>query len=692
MTTLSDIARDLGAKPVNGGYIAHCICHDDAKESMTISEGDDGKILFCCQTGCDQDQLYREASERWDLKKKRKHYQSKRTPAQESSIVAAYDYTWADGTLVFQCCRMEPKDFRQRRPVNGQWEWNLKGIAKFPLYRLPEVARAEQVFLVEGEKDANNVAALGLAATTNFGGAAKWRPEYTEQLADKHVVMLPDNDTAGEKHVMKVAPELAKVCKSIKVIRLPGLPAKGDVSDWLKAGGNAEKLLALAADAPEYKAEEAFTIKGTEFAAADYFVKLLKGRLVYTEERGFMVWTGNRWEPSDAQAEAMAQNALMQLQYEDYTLAKDMQTARGVSNIIRLVKPRTLGRLEEFDSHPDLLNTMSGVIDLRTGAIREHHPELRCSRITHANAHYDITAKAPTWESFLLRIMDGDTDMVDYLRRAAGYSLTGHVNEQVLFFCHGSGSNGKSVFIETLQKLLNQYACVLNKNALMDSVKQSGIPNDIARLSNTRYVAVSEVSQGEWLDEGRVKDLTGDDVITARFMRREFFDFHPQFKLWARGNHKPEIKGNDYGIWRRIHLIPFMVRFADEEKDRQLKYKLEAELDGILAWAVRGCFEWREMGLQPPHKVRSAIEEYKSEMDVVGQFITDCCELSHIYSIHAGDLYKAYKDWCDFTGHRAMSMIRFGRSLTQRPGIARDASNYVSYSGIQLKSQGSRYV
>jgi putative DNA primase/helicase len=212
---------------------------------------------------------------------------------------------------------------------------------------------------------------------------------------------------------------------------------------------------------------------------------------------------------------------------------------------------------------------------------------------------------------------------------------------------YGGGSNGKTVFIELLQWLLGDYSMTSRTEVVM-ARQRSGNTNELARLHGPRFVTMNETREGEKLDEPTVKDITGGDKISARFLYCEPFDFHPEFKLWLRGNHKPAITGTDDGIWRRIHLVPFGVQFTEESKDVDIGVKLQRELDGILAWCVQGCVEWRRQGLNPPDKVVAAIKEYREDSDMLAQFIEDQCQIGEGLKTGCKPLFDKFVEW---TGH-----------------------------------------
>jgi len=317
-------------------------------------------------------------------------------------------------------------------------------------------------------------------------------------------------------------------------------------------------------------------------------------------------------------------------------------------------------------------------VNLASGELLEHDPEHLCSRLSSIEYR---DAECPNWFNFLERIQP-DPQVRKYLQRAVGYSLTGDTGEQCLFFAHGTGRNGKSVFLETIGALLGEFAVASSMNAF--ELKKGAIPNDIARLAGARLVTVSETADGQRINEPLIKDLTGGDTITARFLRREFFEFRPEFKLWIRGNHKPAIRGTDEGIWRRIHLIPFEEYITDDEVDPHLLDKLKTELPGILKWATDGCIQWQRNGLQPPEVVVSATSEYRREMDSLADFIETCTRPGG--EVQATPLYQRYKEWAEDSGYKPLNQTNFGLRLAER-GIKKDKRGVVKYIGIQIASE-----
>ncbi len=337
-----------------------------------------------------------------------------------------------------------------------------------------------------------------------------------------------------------------------------------------------------------------------------------------------------------------------------------------------------------IDHDPWLFNVRNGTINLATGEFREHRKEDMITKI--ANVTYDPQADCPTWKAFIREIMDMRAELIQFLQLAAGWALTGDISEQTIFILYGSGANGKSTFLNTLMNLMGDYAIATPTETFM---KRNGdqISNDIARLRGTRIVTTTEAEQGKSLSEPLIKQITGNDRMTARFLYGEFFDFVPTFKIFMATNHKPMIRGTDHGIWRRIKLIPFTVTIPKENQDRKLEEKLRAELGGILNWLIAGCRRWREEGLVAPEEIAAATEEYRSEMDVLGNFMRECCVLSPGVSVRARELFRTYQEWCDENNERACSERFLGLRLKEL-GLERIRSSDARYwNGITLKAQ-----
>lgn len=363
--------------------------------------------------------------------------------------------------------------------------------------------------------------------------------------------------------------------------------------------------------------------------------------------------------PTPAEARVIAELRTEHRIWSNWGRQSEMHGHLRASQLI--ARQRFAVRQELLDADDWKANTPAGIADLRTGHVSPHDSAALHTKITGSAPGGDC----PTWLAFLRRIMGGDETMVAFLQRVVGYCLTGSTREQCVFILYGNGANGKSTFLDTLRTVLGDYVMHTRAQTFMRDPRGGGIPNDVAALRGARLVTASEPEQGEQLDESLIKEMTGDAAITARFMRSEFFTFRPRFKVLLATNHRPVIRGTDHGIWRRIRLIPFTTTIADAEKDPDLPAKLAAERDGIMAWALAGCLAWQAGGLAPPAVVLEATEDYRADMDVLGEFLAERCILG-VYSAGNTSLYEAFKAWQEANGEKARSHRWLTRALQDR--------------------------
>ena len=327
-----------------------------------------------------------------------------------------------------------------------------------------------------------------------------------------------------------------------------------------------------------------------------------------------------------------------------------------------------------FDKSLDFFNVQNGYLDLKTGVLHEHDKDKYFTRIS--PVEYTDKSDCPMWLDFLDTIFDGDKTLVNYIQTAVGYSLCGSTEEQVMFILYGNGRNGKSVFLNIITELFGNYTANISPDALMTKKANGGASSEIARLDGVRLATTSESNDGDRLAEGLVKQLTGGDTITARFLYGNEFDFTPQFKLWMTTNHKPIIRGTDDGIWRRLAIIPFTTKISLDKVDRNLTNKLKRELPAILNWAVEGHLNWKSFGLKEPKIVRDQRKDYRKEMDVIECFIDDCCEAGKEKQVKSKILYEAYRDWAKENGQYSMNSTKFGREVSKKFEKKRESTGY----------------
>ena len=368
--------------------------------------------------------------------------------------------------------------------------------------------------------------------------------------------------------------------------------------------------------------------------------------------------------------------------------AKEVRMHRRMTPMLSLTAGRrgVLTNVADWNQDPWLLNVANGTLDLRKGELRPHRREDHIT--TRVPFGYHADAEAPTWRRFVETVTCGDAELAEYLQRAIGYSLTGSVREQVLFFCYGSGANGKSTLLQVLLELVGPDLGIrTERNLLMAKRAEGGATPGVADLWGRRCAIGSEIDEGRSLDEALIKDITGGDWLRARQLHQLNFEFAPTHKLWLAGNHKPLIRGTDRGVWRRMKLIPFLANIPDDQQDRDLLTKLRAELPGILAWAVEGCTAWQNHGLGNCAAVERSTAEYRTEMDTLGQFIDERCTLDPTSKVSSQALYDSYKEWAEQSGLRVQSKQGFGRKLSERPGIdtTKLNSNTRGWKGIALE-------
>ena len=409
----------------------------------------------------------------------------------------------------------------------------------------------------------------------------------------------------------------------------------------------------------------------TELGNADRFVEAYRHCVKWCDQLGgWIVYDGRLWERDAVRAvEGMGTQTVRKLFDEAARAEADRsadiakhairsQKAGAIAGMLRLSRPRLAIVSDRFDTDQWELNLGNGTLDLRSGRLRPHNADDLITRIL--RSQYDPDAACPRWLQFLNEIFDNDHELIQFLQRAVGYSLTGDVSEQCLFILHGTGANGKSTFIQTLTDLLGDYSLTAPASTFM--VKRGdAIPNDVARLRGSRFVATIETDSGRRLAEPLIKQMTGGDRMTARFLHGEFFEFQPTHKIWVVTNDRPEIRGSGHAIWRRVRLVPFNVTIADKQQDKQLYKTLVQEFPGILAWAVQGCISWQQDGLGIPGAVVAATTDYRASMDHLARFVEERCTVAVGERTSAHELHKAFVDWSDVR----IGIGKFGQSMRE---------------------------
>ena len=579
---------------------------------------------------------------------------------------AKWDYQDADGNLISVVYRYDPpggkKEFRP-------WDAKRKKMAPpepRPLYNQPGFSATDSVVLVEGEKCAQALIDVGICATTAMHGAnapvekTDWSP-----LAGKSVLIWPDKDKPGWAYAEAASQAiLAAGATSCNILFPPDDKPEGwDAADALAEGFEVSTFLSTGPSMTVHAMEDLKptgsdphpadeqTVWGTDDALALSFTRRYHRDWRYIAAWGkWLMWDGQRWRSEETLA---ASHLIRQVcrqasvQADNPKIAAKLAGASTVGGVERLAKSdrKHAATADEWDANIWLLNTPGGVVDLRTGRMRPHERADRMTKIATATPR----GSCPRWLAFLSDVTGGDSDLQSYLQRMIGYCLTGSTAAHALFFLYGTGANGKSVFTNVIATILGDYATTSPMDTFVET-RGDRHPTDLAGLRGARFVTAIETEQGRRWAESKVKAITGGDMVSARFMRQDFFSYLPQFKPVIVGNHKPSIRNIDEAMRRRLHLIPFTVTIPPDRRDGQLTDKLLAERDGILAWALEGCLAWQREGLKPPKVVVDATDEYFDEEDAVGEFIEEECQRHPQVRVSVADVFQRWQEWANRRG------------------------------------------
>lgn len=445
----------------------------------------------------------------------------------------------------------------------------------------------------------------------------------------------------------------------------------------------------------------------TDVSNSERFVGTYRGKILYVSAwKKWLAWDGRRWFDDNGASVLRLGKRYAQSLWDVFAAAASTGVSRDELSALRTFCKRTNQRAkikdfielatadervvcqsDELNRDPYRLNCLNGTLDLRTGELAKHNPADRITQIT--AVEYHPKAVCPEWLAALDLIFDGDKSLVCYFQQLCGYALSGMTDAHIMPIAYGAGCNGKSTVTNVLLGLLGDYAHTANQDLILPN-KQNPHPTEKAQLYQKRFVAISEPSQGRWLDEAKLKSLTGGDRVNCRGMGENFWTFTPTHKFWLSTNHKPKIRGTDEGIWRRLKLIPFTVdiRTKTEPKEGLAEWLVANEGPGILAWAVRGFRDWMEFGFAEPEAVTFATATYKAAEDELGQWLADNCHIDEGTEERADRLYRAYTA----TGGR-MSQKAFGNQLSERFEKAKATAgpnrNKVVYQGLRLADEGS---
>jgi putative DNA primase/helicase len=630
-----------------------------------------------------------------------------------SGIVFPY-YSHVSGHRVTARVRRDNPEMEGGRPRNKYV--SAYGDARH-LYFPPEAwsklqAQSTPVVLVESEKAALALTSWAQRTSTELlavgmGGRWCWRGrigkaegidgsrvDVTGPLPDlavcdgRTVYLLLDSNVATNGNVQAarnaLVKELLKRECTVGLCNLPEVPGVNGPDEYIEARGD-EAMTAIfteAVDAAEVPAEFA------DDTLALCFTEKYGDELRYTAQWGrWNRWNGHQWKEDDTLAVYdLSRQTCREVAGTcgKQNVAQRITSANTIAAVERLARSdrRHAASASQWDADPWLLNTPGGIVDLRTGEIHSSDRLKYCTKCASVTPGGDCAL----WRQFLWQVTNKDDDLVSYLQRVFGYILTGSTREHALFFLFGSGANGKSVTTSTVTGILADYAKVAPIETFTATQGESH-PTDLAGLQGSRCVTAAETEDGRRWAESKVKALTGGDAISARFMRCDFFQFTPQFKLLIAGNHKPGLKTVDEAVRRRFHLIPFAVTIPEDQRDKELPEKLRLEWPGILRWMIEGCLEWQRIGLAAPEAVTKATADYMTSEDSLGIWLADRCEKDRAVWTSTKALFESWKSWAEGAGDYVGSQKRFSQNLEAKGYIPGRTNQTRSFQGIKLKGE-----
>lgn len=576
-----------------------------------------------------------------------------------------------------------------------------------------------EVLVTEGPGDGLTAAAVGYDAIMVRGASLAGNATVVDTIAawaaGRPVVVAGDGDRAGQGFSSTLASALTERGLTAKILPVPD---GHDLTSWRERDVQAfaSELTRAVASAPvESSTSSSLAMRDsaayplTDVGNARFLRDFIASRgfgVKFSPEAGFFILSGGVWRPDKLdRTRAFAQEAAERTASIAYALlenaataddekrakawmswAKYSQSSQGITAALRELQAdmQVACDVNDFDRHEHLMACRNGVVNLRTGELQPHDPGLLITR--RVDLDYDPLATAPRWESFLREVFPDDEELPGYMQRLTGYGVTGSTAEQCFAVFYGKGANGKSVFLDTLTEVFRELVTV-TPFSTFEAKSNGGIPNDLAALKGARLVVASEGEQGQPMAEALLKRVTGRDVISARFMRREFFEFRPQFLLMMATNAKPRFRGQDEGLWRRVKLIPWARYFKPSERDPRLSAALLAEAQGILAWAVRGAVDWYAGGLRDPRTVIEGTQDYRVESDILAEFMDEWVADPDA-RVKAADAFAAFQQWADENNQRNLSgwsAQAFYSNLTDRGFPRRKSGGYWYILGLRRK-------
>lgn len=683
------------------GVKAQCRCpaHDDKHASLTITKGRKC-TLFYCHAGCNVDDILKAAGIEkkdtfYDVEPRSPNWKAYVGSREKRRIEAVYNYVSINGGYAFTKVRLEGKKILYGVLQNERFTYGLQGRNRRELKAIygsvqainKAISEGKPIFIPEGEKDVNTLKSKGYTAVT-YGGVNDWQQDFTVLFKNANVVILADNDEPG-KHVASVIQrDLQGIAKATRVIVPMSDMPKGDITDYFNSDHSKEEFEQMINQQSDVK-ETVRPVESRRISLVDKLIELDVAKRFAKNDKGsaelfstvfkdvsrynptqkdWMYYNGVKWvadtegmrakrnakKLADALLSyAVSNSELDEKQRESYLkYASRLMNYRDRNTMVNDAKDLNYFENEELDREDFLLNCKNCVLDLSGNEpkILKHNADLLLSKV--CNANYDSTATCELWKKTIFEIMEGDTEKIKYIQKVFGLSLTGCTAEEELYFFYGGSTrNGKSTVCETILSILADYGATISPETL--AVKQNKDSRtaspDIAKLAGSRLVIASEPPKRMIFDTSLVKTLTGRDRVTARFLHQNEFSFTPRFKLILNTNYLPTITDNTIFKSGRVRVVSFSKHFEENEQNKRLKDDLKAESAGILNWMIEGLYLYRREGLTPPAAIQYSTEEYESDSDKIGRFISECLVKSD-RNVSAKAVYETYSKWCSDSG------------------------------------------
>jgi len=683
----------------NGQYTSLCPAHDDNNNSLSVKMTHD-RVLLYCHAGCSTESVVSALGlPMTALFLEEKPQKSKEKKQKQIINTITYEYKNEDGLLVYKKQRYEFDDGSKSFSFFTPDGEKGRGGKSYP-YNLPAVITAETIYFCEGEKCVEAIKKAGYVATSLDAGANSiWRKEYNSYFKGKDVIILPDNDEPGMKYAVNIKKELSHAV----IKKLPGLPEKGDVYDWLKQGhkiSEIDELLEVEIEPQELEikieelpdfikinpfetSETRHRYRWDDIGTSNFFADAYKNICRYCPDaKSWYIYDGKVWR-LDVGGTIVSKLAKSFTSYmlDCRKYLNEEQQESWIQYVANRIKKKNRDTMiadaisvfpiykKDFDSSNDLFNCQNGTLNLKTFEFKSHDSNDLLTKIS--NVHYDPNVKSQLFVNFINEIMQGNYEKIEYLQKALGYALTADTHYETCFILYGATKrNGKSTLMSTIMHILGEHSgysldmkpetLAVKKNT--DSRQASG---DLARLDCCRFLNVSEPQKRMLLDVTLLKQMTGRDPITARNLYEREFTFYPKFKLFMNTNHLPVVTDDDLFESDRINVITFDRHFEDYEQDKTLKDKLitRENISGIFNWCLQGLHKFIDNGLKPPQSVKEATNDYKNDSDKVGKFINECLEKSKGENCKAGDVYFIYQGWCETNGYGCENKVNFFAEL-----------------------------